>query len=274
MVVKNNVTAMRTKTSSETTRLAQAKSMEKLSSGRKINRGADDAAGLAISEKMYRQMFALTQATSNAQDGISAVQTADGALNQVGDMLNRMSELSVKAGNETLAQEDRDKLQSEMDALRTEIDRVSETTTFNDQKLLDGSFEDGKRLQVGAEATDGNQIDIKIGKMDWNSISGNGTLNVANSDKIAETMSYIKTAQQNVSTMRSDMGATQNRLEDTVSNLRNVTENTTAAASSIRDTDYADEMVKLSNRKILAQAQFAMQAQANQANGYVLALLQ
>jgi flagellin len=248
--------------------------MEKLSSGRKINRGADDAAGLAISEKMYRQMFALTQATSNAQDGISAVQTADGALNQVGDMLNRMSELSVQAGNETLAKEDRDKIQSEMDALRTEIDRVSETTTFNDQKLLDGSFADGKKLLVGAEATDGNQIDIKIDKMDWDSISGGGTVSVASSDQISATMDYIKTAQQNVSTMRSDMGATQNRLEDTVGNLRNVVENTTAAASSIRDTDYADEMVKLSNRKILAQAQFAMQAQANQANGYVLALLQ
>jgi flagellin len=273
MVVKSNLTALNTQNASEKNNVAKAKSMEKLSSGKKINRGADDAAGLAISEKMYRQMFALSQATSNAQDGISAVQTADGALNQVSDMLNRMGELAVKAGNETLAPEDREKIQSEMNSLRGEIDRVSETTTFNDQKLLDGSFAEGKKLQVGSEATEDNQIDVVISKMDWNAISGNGTVSVENNDEISATMEYIKTAQQNVSTIRSDMGATQNRLESTVNNLKNVAENTTSAASAIRDTDMADEIVRNSQRRILTQAQMALQAQANQSNRYVLALL-
>jgi flagellin len=272
MIVKNNLSALNVNRNHETTNAAKAKSMEKLSSGKKINRAADDAANLAISEKMYRQMFALNQATNNAMDGISSLQTADGALDSVNNKLNRMSELAVQAGNETLSAQDRSKLESEMNALKSEIDRVSQTTTFNEQPLLDGSFQE-KSIQVGSEVTEENQIDISIDNMNWNSISGNGNISLQTSEDIAATMDYIKTAQQNVSTMRADMGATQNRLESTVSNLRNVTENTTAAASRIRDTNMAEEMVRLSTQRILARTQEAIQAKANQNNRLVMNLI-
>ena len=266
---------------------AQAKSTEKLSSGYKINRAADDAAGLAISEKMRRQMRGLTQATSNAQDGISCLQTAEGALNEVHAMLQRMNQLAIRAGNETLQSVDRTYIQAEMNALKIEIDRVAETTTFNEQKLLDGSFSDGKRIQVGSEVQSPNQIKITIVSMNWSSITNHanvsafnvaqaatGTLSVTSGhDDYKTTVSVIKAALQAVSTQRSDMGAVQNRLEHTVNNLKNVVENTTAAESAIRDTDMALEMVKFSNNSILAQAGQAMLAQANQANQGVLALL-
>jgi len=270
----------------------KAKSTEKLSSGYKINRAADDAAGLAISEKMRRQIRGLTQATANAQDGISCLQTAEGALNEVHDMLQRMNELAIKAGNETLQSVDKSYIQSELQALRVEIDRVSETTTFNEQKLLNGEFceinpngaNQGKKIQVGSEVQSQNQITITISNMNWASITSgdaatqlgatNSTLNVTSDyDTIRSTVSNIKAALQHVSTMRSDMGAVQNRLEHTVANLKNVVENTTAAESAVRDTDMATEMVKFANNNILAQAGQAMLAQANQANQGVLALL-
>lgn len=273
MIVKNNLPATNTNRAHESTQAAKAKSTEKLSSGNKINRGADDAAGLAISEKMMRQIFALSKATANAQDGISSIQTADGALEQVDGMLNRMNELGVKAGNETLGDEERYSIQAEMNALRSEVDRIAETTTFNDQKLLDGSFADGKKLQVGSEAGSENQVNIAIAKMDWNSISGNGSIGIGNRDQIATTLDSVKSAMESVATMRSDMGATQNSLSSLVSNLRNATENTTAAYSSIRDTDMASEMVNNSSKNILARTQEAIQAQANQNSRNVLSLL-
>lgn len=272
MIIKNNLSAMNNTRSSESTNSAKAKSNEKLSSGQKINRGADDAAGLAISEKMLRQIFALSKATANAQDGISSIQTADGALNQVNDMLNRMNELGVKAGNETMGEEERYSIQAEMNALRSEVDRIAETTTFNDQKLLDGSFR-GKKLQVGSEASSENQIDLNIGNMNWNSISANSTVNIGSRDDLALTMEGIRSALQNVSTMRADMGATQNRLGNTISNLRNATENTTAANSAIRDTNMATEMVNNASKNILARTQDAILAQANQNSRNVLSLL-
>ena len=144
MVVQHNLTAMNSNRMLGVTMSSQAKSTEKLSSGYKINRAADDAAGLAISEKMRRQIRGLTQATANAQDGISCLQTAEGALNEVHAMLQRMNELAIKAGNETLQSVDRDYIQAELNALRTEVDRVAETTTFNEQMLLDGSFDYAK----------------------------------------------------------------------------------------------------------------------------------
>ena len=271
MIIKNNLNAMNTTRSQESTQSARAKSNEKLASGHKINRGADDAAGLSISEKMLRQIYALSQATANAQDGISSIQTADGALGSINDMLNRMNELGVRAGNETIGDDERYAIQAEMDALRSEVDRIAETTTFNDQKLLDGSF-DGKKLQVGSEVNDANQISINIGRMDWNSISGNSTLSVGR-DQLASTMEGIRGAMQSIATLRSDMGAVQNSLGNSISNLRNATENTMAANSNIRDTDMAREMIRNSNQKIQSQAQMAVQAQANQNNRNVLALL-
>ena len=290
MVVQHNLTAMNSNRMLGISTAEQAKSTEKLSSGYKVNRAADDAAGLAISEKMRRQIRGLTQATANAQDGISALQTAEGALNEVHDMLQRMNELAIKAGNETLQSVDKTYIQSELTALQTEINRVAETTTFNEQKLLNGEFSTGKRIQVGAEVGSANQIRITIGKMDWSSItvsatgltaSGGGTiaastLDVTNADYnyVKATVSVIKSALQEVSTQRSGLGAVQNRLEHTVANLKNVVENTTAAESAIRDTDMAEEMVRYSNLSILTQAGQAMLAQANTANQGVLTLLQ
>jgi flagellin len=251
-----------------------AKSTEKLSSGYKINRAGDNAAGLAISEKMRRQVRGLTQASTNAQDGISAVQTAEGALNEVHDMLQRMNELSVQAANDTNMTVDRQYIQSEINALASEISRVASTTTFNEQSLLNGKFT-GKKLQVGAEkSTTAVQqtITISISAMSAKGIGVNG-LKVTSHADATDAINSIKSAMAKVSKMRSDLGAIQNRLEHTIANLDNVVENTTAAESRIRDTDMASEMVRFSNQNILQQAGQAMLAQANQSNQGVLSLL-
>lgn len=275
MVVQHNLTAMNSNRMLGLTAKTQAKSTEKLSSGYKVNRAADDAAGLAISEKMRRQIRGLTQASLNAQDGISAVQTAEGALNEVHDMLQRMNELAVKSANGTNQSEDRSYIQSEVDALISEIDRVAQTTTFNEQNLLDGSWSNGVDLQVGAEGTSGNRISVSINAMDSagisvSSLTSSGVSSQANAQNAIST---IKAAMTAISKQRSDLGAIQNRLEHTINNLDNVVENTTSAESQIRDTDMATEMVKYANNNILAQAGQAMLAQSNQANQGVLSLL-
>ena len=414
MVVQHNLTAMNSNRMLGVTTSAQAKSTEKLSSGYKINRAADDAAGLSISEKMRKQIRGLTQASSNAQDGISAVQTAEGALNEVQDMLQRMNELAVKAANGTNSEDDRNYIQDEVNQLIKEIDRVSTTTKFNETYLLkgddtvkftatptagldttltDGSdaaqaeikiiipansykTEGGKSdvtfslmgknfsvrleetddnktlatklakamnenkitdsnvgaftasaddagkitltaaekgkvadttvikngakltaegtgvltldLHVGADSTSDNQISVDIKQMSatvlglktGNSTTGDATGNLdtllvnGKDDKNARAaIDTIASALQEVSKQRSALGAAQNRLEHTISNLDNVVENTTSAESSIRDTDMATEMVKYSNNNILAQAGQSMLAQANQSNQGVLSLL-
>ncbi len=281
MVVQHNLRAMNSNRMLGITSGVQAKSSEKLSSGYKINRAADDAAGLSISEKMRRQVRGLNQASANAQDGISAVQTAEGALNEVQDMLQRMNELAVKASNDTLQSVDRTYIQSEINALSSEITRTAEASEFNNQKLLDGTFTN-KNLQVGSETAAANQIKISITSMSASSI-GVGVGGTTKANYIAVTgdngnnarsaITNIKAAIQSVSTMRSDLGAIQNRLEHTIKNLDNIAENTTSAESQIRDTDMASEMVKYSNNNILAQAGQSMLAQANQSNQGVLSLL-
>ena len=415
MVVQHNLTAMNSNRMLGVTTNKQAKSTEKLSSGYKINRAADDAAGLSISEKMRKQIRGLTQASSNAQDGISAVQTAEGALNEVQDMLQRMNELAVKAANGTNSEDDRNYIQDEVNQLIKEIDRVSTTTKFNETYLLKGDdtvkftapttdltatkgtdgtadaqqtytltiaansfkteggksdvtfslmgknfsvrleetddnktlatklakamnenkitdsnvgaftasadnagkitltaekngvvaddtvIKDGAKLtakgtgvltldlHVGADSTADNQISVDIKQMSatvlglktGNSTTGDATGNLdtllvnGKDDKNARAaIDTIASALQEVSKQRSALGAAQNRLEHTISNLDNVVENTTSAESSIRDTDMATEMVKYSNNNILAQAGQAMLAQANQSNQGVLSLLQ
>ena len=381
MVVKHNITAMNSNRMFNLTNKSQAKSTEKLSSGYKINRAADDAAGLSISEKMRRQIRGLTQASSNASDGISCVQTAEGALNEVHDMLQRMNELAVKGANGTLTTTDRSYVQMEVRQLMSEIDRIQSTTTFNEQNLLDGSFQN-IGLQVGAES--GQHIAITIGNMCTNdliasalskgicyqtndktplctgqdlpplgnempdgkyyqyawpgtsthvkiqyvnlntvqpwSAAGHSHLLAARDLTVFHSFSYsaitdervknrlttdgtnllgptggteealsgrapdvrdfqalnafAKSAIQDVSETRSNLGAIQNRLEHTISNLDNIVENTTSAESAIRDTDIATEMVKYANNNILAQAGQSMLSQANQSNQSALALLQ
>jgi flagellin len=271
MVVQHNLTAMNSNRMLGLTTSSQAKSTEKLSSGYRVNRAADDAAGLAISEKMRRQVKGLTQASRNAQDGISCVQTAEGALTEVHDMLQRMNVLANQASNDTMTSADRGYLDQEVQALISEIDRVASTTTFNEQNLLNGSFAN-KNLQVGAEEK--QFISISISKM---SASGIGIQSVKVSgpdNKNAQSaIGTVKAALAKVSSQRADLGAVQNRLEHTIKNLDNVVENTTAAESQIRDTDMASEMVAFSNANILAQAGTSMLAQANQSNQNVLSLL-
>ncbi len=276
MVVQHNLRAMNSNRMLGLTQSTQAKATEKLSSGYKINRAADDAAGLAISEKMRRQIRGLSQASLNAQDGISAVQTAEGALNEVHDMLQRMNELAVKSANGTNQSEDQSYIQKEVDQLVSEINRVAETTTFNERMLLNGSWSAGVDLQVGSEGTAGNRISVSISAMDAKglSITGLATSGVASQSAAQNAISTIKAAIKTINGQRADLGAIQNRLEHTINNLDNVVENTTAAESQIRDTDMATEMVKYSNNNILAQAGQAMLAQSNQANQGVLSLLQ
>ena len=310
MVVQHNITAMNSNRMLGLTTSAQAKSTEKLSSGYKINRAADDAAGLAISEKMRRQIRGLTQASANAQDGISCVQTAEGALNEVHDMLQRINELAVKGETATLTSTDRSYIQTEVQQLMSEIDRVQSTTTFNEQNLLTGEFT-GKALQVGAEAGQHISITIKdmsvdglktlitanqtaktystkgtddskvtlvevvddIVDMFYNDFDKDNITKVAEEKDFASLNAFVKAALQEVSKQRSDLGAVQNRLEHTINNLDNVVENTTSAEAQIRDTDIATEMVKYANNNILQQAGTSMLSQANQTNQLALSLL-
>ncbi len=386
MVVQHNITSMNSNRMLGITSDAQAKSTEKLSSGYKINRAADDAAGLSISEKMRKQIRGLTQASTNAEDGISAVQTAEGALTEVHDMLQRMNELAVKAANGTMSSSDKADVHNEIKQLSTEIDRVATTTKFNETYLLSGSAagksEDAKwkgslsfALQVGADnkannritvniysitasaigvgvndeikydsiiekyhygvndngsivkisgraSTDDNNtqnkkwddnVSIKAGsilplgatsgdnqnKYDtdpdaWKDIHlvndntkikgklnndqdgpvGGGYISVKTTSTARAAIDNISAAIKLVSARRSALGAIQNRLEHTIKNLDNVVENTTAAESTIRDTDMASEMVTYSKNNILQQAGQSMLAQANQSNQGVLSLLQ
>ena len=270
MIVQHNLRAMNSNRMLGVNTATQAKSTEKLSSGYKINRAADDAAGLSISEKMRRQIRGLTRASLNAQDGISAVQTAEGAMNEIHDMLQRMNELAVQAANGTNTSVDCGYLHAEVKQLTEEIDRVATTTTFNKQKLLDGTFD--TTLQIGSES--GNELAIVGSKIDCQTDTiFSGDVDISTNDKAKDSIAIIESAIDLVSQGRSELGAIQNRLEHTVNNLDNVVENTTAAEARIRDTDMATEMVKYSNLNILAQAGQAMLAQANQANQGVLSLL-
>ena len=339
MVVQHNITAMNANRMLGVTTTGQSKSTEKLSSGYRINRAADDAAGLSISEKMRKQIRGLSQASDNAEDGISCVQTAEGALTEVHSMLQRMNELAVQASNGTMSEDDRQNVQNEND-------RVSETTKFNETYLLkgddtgaktysasyktpvtndigyaanktagdlawyaDGTYKGGLykaatadgaatevgaeqianyvkvtasnasdlllSFQVGADTTSENKITVTMQSMSAKSI-GVDELKVTgkNSTNADAAVNTISDALAKVSKQRSALGAVQNRLEHTISNLDNVVENTTSAESRIRDTDMAEEMVSYSKNNILMQAGQSMLAQANQQNQGVLSLLQ
>ena len=269
MVVQHNLRAMNSNRMLGLTNATQSKSTEKLSSGYKINRAADDAAGLSIYEKMIRQIRGLNQASLNAQEGISMVQAAEGALTEVHDMLQRMSELAVKAETGTLATADRTYINQEITQLKAEIDRVATDTTFNEKVLLDGNL---GQVDIHVDTEAGKYISFSIGSMKCDDLTVAGDTTTASN---AGTLNgQVKVAIEKVSNQRSLLGAVQNRLEHTVNNLDNVAENTQAAESQIRDTDMATEMVKYSNNNILAQAGQAMLAQSNQANQGVLALLQ
>lgn len=291
MVVQHNMTAMNANRQLGITTSAQAKSSEKLSSGYRINRAGDDAAGLTISEKMRSQIRGLNKASDNAQDGVSLIQVAEGALSETHSILQRMNELATQAANDTNTTADRNAIQSEINQLTSEIDRIQSTTQFNTMNLIDGSYT-AKNLQVGSLS--GQAILVSIENMNATSLFGgantavssvsdvntenlksyNNKLTVSSFDTAGSAMKSIQSAIALVSNQRSNLGAVQNRLEHTIANLDNISENTQSAESRIRDTDMAEEMVNYSKNNILAQAGQSMLAQANQSTQGVLSLLQ
>jgi flagellin len=267
--INQNITAMNAYRNLSVTTGQQAKSLERLSSGFRINRAADDAAGLAISEKLRSQVKGLNQAVSNAQNGVSLIQTAEGALNETHAILQRMRELAVQSANDTNLDADRTQIQKEVTQLQAELTRISDTTEFNGQKLLDGSFT-AKLFQIGANAT--QTLSVTIADTDATALGVNAST-VATQAGATAAITAISTAIETVSGTRADLGAVQNRLEHTISNLSVASENLAASESRIRDTDMAKEMLSLTRAQILSQAGTAMLAQANQVPQSVLQLL-
>lgn len=271
MIINHNMNAMNAHRRMGSAITGQAKSIEKLSSGQRINRAGDDAAGLSISEKMRGQIRGLDQASRNAQDGISLIQTAEGALDETHSILQRMRELAVQAANDTNVAEDRTAIKTELDQLSGEIDRIASNTEFNTQNLLDGTFT-GKKIHIGANAD--QVLDIEVGNMKAASLGvAIASIAVTASTTASKTVTQINNALTKVSTQRSTLGAYQNRLEHTIKNLDNASENLQGAESRIRDVDMAKEMMNQSKLSILSQASQAMLAQANQQPQGVLQLL-
>jgi len=295
MIINHNIAASNTHRQLAVNTANTNKSIEKLSSGLRINRAGDDAAGLAISEKMRGQIRGLDMAAKNSQDGISLIQTAEGALNETHSILQRMRELAVQSSNDTNTDTDRTSLQKEVDELAKEITRIANTTEFNTKKLLDGSAKTGSGVtsaanltfHIGANAS--QNISLDISAMDSASLGVAGTGGASATGSTAATatsgisissqasanaaITTINTAIETVSTERAKLGAYQNRLEHTINNLNTSAENLTAAESRIRDVDMAKEMMSQTKNNILAQAAQAMLAQANQQPQGVLQLL-
>ena len=274
MIINHNLGAINAQRNMGINSGAAAKSMEKLSSGLRINRAGDDAAGLSISEKMRAQIRGLNQAATNAQDGISMIQTAEGALTETHSILQRMRELAVQASNDTNVSEDRQSIKDELDQLSKEVDRIANTTEFNAKKLLNTAGNAGTvTLQVGANSA--QTVTFNIGNMQAASLGvATGSLIVSAATSANKTMDRVDKAIKSVSAQRSKLGAMQNRLEHTINNLNTSSENLTAAESRIRDTDMAKEMSEYSKNNILQQASQAMLAQAKSAPQSVLQLLQ
>jgi flagellin len=275
MVVQHNLQAANTNRYLNITVNDQSSVTEKLSSGYRINRAADDAAGLSISEKMRAQIRGLNQASTNAENGVSLIQTAEGALQEIHSVLQRMSELATQAANDTNVSADRKAIKMELDQIASEVNRIASTTEFNTMKLLSGGFKN-KNLQVGANSN--QRISISINKMSLAGLSltksGARNFDVSTYSKATATISRLHNAIEVVSTQRSKLGALQNRLEHTIKNLDNIAENLQDAESGIRDTDMASTMVEYSKNNILQQAAQSMLAQANQSTQGVLSLLQ
>ena len=266
--INNNVAAQNAYRNLSVTDGQMSKSLEKLSSGFRINRAADDAAGLSISEGLRAQTGGLKVAVRNAQDGISVAQTAEGALNEVHSVLQRMRDLSVQASNTGgNDQKAREATQLEFDELNLELDRIGETTSFGTSKLLDGSYT-AKSFQVGANASE--TVEITIDEISSTTLGTAGQdLDTAGPAAITALDSAIEM----VSEQRASLGAYQNRFEHTINNLNVAVENLSASESRIRDTDMAQEMVSFTKSQILTQAGTSMLSQANQASQNVLSLL-
>ena len=303
-VINTNISSIQAQSAMRTTRASTEKAMERLSTGLKLNSAGDDAAGLAISSRMTSQIKGLNMAVKNAQDGISLTQTAEGALGEVQNMLQRMRELSLQAANDTNSSDDRAYLQTELKALSTEIDRVAATTTFNNKLLFSGSdfgtFSSGGSvsspskvtlsIQVGSNTGSSEKVEITLQQTSATLLGvtvGSGATdlkftadsafptsgNSAGQNALA-AVTAVDAALKNVTNLRSSFGAIQNRLEHTVSNLTNIATNTELARSRIQDADYAQETSNMTRGQILQQAGTAMLAQANKMSQSVMSLLQ
>ncbi len=294
MRINNNISALNAWRGLTNTDNALSKSLEKLSSGLRINRAGDDAAGLAISEKMRGQIRGLNMAIKNAQDGISLIQTAEGALTETHAILQRMRELAVQAANDTNTTKDREELQKEVNQLLEELDRIADNTEFNTKKLLDGSVA-SFTFHIGAN--EGQKMELSIASMKTTAIGTPGTDGTVSGDnggvalstlentnleenkgiigqaQADQAITLINNALEMVSAERSKLGASQNRLEHTIKNLGVAAENLQAAESRIRDVDMAAEMMNFTRQNILMQAGTAMLAQANARPQSVLQLL-
>ncbi len=289
MVVQHNMQAANANRMLGMNVKATTKSTEKLSSGYKVNRAADDAAGLSISEKMRNQIRGINQAVSNSEDGQYLIQTAEGNLNEIHSILQRMGELATKGANEVNATDDRKAIADELKQLTEEIDSISSKAQFNGKYLLskekNPDIDQGIQLQVGANA--GETMTVQLRKINSSSLKltdvkgatdkGAGKYSLGSrtgTDNYKALMTTVTDAVKTVSDTRSQLGAIQNRLDYTINNLENYSENLTSSESNIRDTDMATEMVNYSKNNILQQAAQSMLAQANQSTQGVLNLLQ
>ena len=268
MRIQHNIAALNANRQLSTNNSAISKSLEKLSSGYRINRAGDDAAGLSISEKMRAQITGLDTAQKNAEDGVSLIQTAEGALTEVHSMLNRMVELATQSANGIYEDGDRTKIQSEVKALSDEITRIADNTTFNGQTILKGG---NQTFQIGPGSKD--TITVALKTMNAQGLTINA-ISVTSMTKAQAALGTINSAINAVSEFRSDLGSVQNRLEHTINNLSVNSENLSAAESRIRDVDMAKEMMNYTKNNILTQAAQSMLAQANQLPQGVLQLLQ
>ncbi|APC80784.1 flagellin [Clostridium botulinum] len=274
MIINHNLNAMNAHRQMAINTGNNGKAIEKLSSGLRINRAGDDAAGLAISEKMRGQIRGLNQASRNSQDAISLIQTAEGALNETHSILQRMRELTVQAANDTNVTVDRENLQKEVAELQSEINRISSQTQFNTKSLINGAVSktaDAMTFQIGANS--GQTIKLTIGSMDAKTLKVDNIKLDDTAANVTKQIATIDNAINSVSKERAKLGANQNRLEHTIANLDNSAENLQAAESRIRDVDMAKEMMNFTKTNILTQAAQAMLAQANQAPQGVLQLL-
>lgn len=274
MRINHNISAMITKNSLASSNHMQGKSLEKLSTGLRINRASDDAAGLSVSEQLRSQVRGLGRARSNAQDGIALLQIAEGAGNEISDILQRMRELAVQSANDTLTSTDRSYLDQEFSALTNEIDRIANSSQYNGQTLITGGSDSfggvgstSSVLHIGANSTPGtDNLTIQIDGITAGALGLSGaSTSVAVSTQAASlsAISTIDDAITSVNNMRSDVGAYVNRLEHAINNISNQEFNTQDAESRIRDVDFADETTKFTKHQILTQSSTSMLAQAN-----------
>ncbi len=281
MRINHNINSMITQTSLQSANRSMGKSLEKLSTGLRVNRASDDAAGLAVSERLRGQIKGMGRAKMNAQDGIALLQIAEGAANEIEDVLQRQRELAVQASSDTLTSTDRSYVDLEFKQLSDEIDRITQSAQYNTMTLLDGTGfgagTAGSVLHIGANAQSADEIKVTISSISTGSLgmstSGTGAVGVSTQASATSAISSVDSALDSVNRLRADLGSYINRLEHTINNISNQEFNTQDAESRIRDVDFAHETTQFSRNQILVQSSTSMLSQANQSPQSVLSLL-